>query len=102
MDLVQQQRTLLDLVDHHHPPARFQRLPQVLRVGAQSVKGVGFEQVVERRVGERAADQGALAGLAGPEQEDGTVLDEGAKIQGPLVHFSNNIADLHAIQQLRR
>jgi hypothetical protein len=66
------------------------------------VKGVGFEQVVDRRVGESLSDEGALAGLAGPEKKDGTVLDEGAEIQSPVVHFSDTTADLHEIQQLHR
>ena len=66
------------------------------------MKGVGFEQVVDRRVGESLSDEGALAGLAGPEKKDGTVLDEGAEIQSPVVHFGNTIADLHGIRQLCR
>ena len=102
VDFVQQRRTLLDLVDHHDPPSRLQGLAQVLGMRAQLVKRVRFQQVVDRRVRERMADERALAGLAGPEQEDGAVLDEGAEIQGATVHpaklllifmkFSNSIA----------
>lgn len=83
-------------------PTRFQRLAQVLGMRAQLVERVRFEQVVDRRVGKRVSDERALAGLAGPEQEDGAVLDEGAEIQGATVHpailllifmkFSNSIA----------
>ena len=69
---------------------------------AQLVERVRFEQVVDRRVGERVADEGALAGLAGVELENGPVFDEGAEIQGTTVHpailllifmkFSNSMA----------
>ena len=82
--------------------ARFQRLAQVLGMGAQLVEGIRFEQVVERRVGQRVSDERALAGLAGAEQENGAVLDEGAEIQRSAVHSSSAIADLHGIQQLCR
>jgi hypothetical protein len=102
VDLVQQRRALLDLVYHHDPSSRFQRLAQVLRVSTQLAERIGLEQVVDRRLWKRVADQRALAGLAGPEEEDRALADESAQIQAPAVHISSSFADLHAIHQLRR
>ena len=100
VNLVEQRRALLDLVDDHDLAARVQGLPQVLGMEAQLPERVGFQEVVDGRVGERVADERALAGLAGSEQEDGTVSDEGPQIEGTTVHISGIIADLHGNQQL--
>ena len=100
VNLVQQRRALLDLVDDHDLAARVQGLPQVLGMEAQLPERVGFEEVVDGRVGNVLADERALAGLAGAEQEDGTVSDESPQIEGATVHISDTIADLHENQQL--
>lgn len=69
---------------------------------AQLPERVGFEEVVDRRIGERTVDERALACLAGAEQENRTVSDERPQIQNATVHISDIIADLHENQQLKR
>ena len=102
MNLVQEGRALLDLVDYDDLATRVQSLSQKLGTAVQLPERVGFEQVVDRRVWERAADEGALTGLARGEQEDRAVSDESLQIQDATVHSSVNIANLHGNQQLLR
>lgn len=63
LNLVEQDRKLLNFIDYDQSAPGFEGLPQILRAGAQLSKGVRFEEVVKPRVREEFVEKRALPGL---------------------------------------
>lgn len=72
MDLVEQHRETLDLVDHHPRPRwkRRHQIHEVRRVATELQVAGRVEQIDEERLGEDSPQPGRLAGSAGPEKDE--------------------------------